>query len=125
MQNRPQGVTIPKGQLHAGLEKGPPLTVDHAFVVEQVAVQWYDENGNAHPDVWLRINGQYYIPPNSEEWASQLKPVKEALARQVETMIFNQVDKNVAPTKDAVDIVASNVAAQPAQVPAPPATVDV
>lgn len=121
MFGRQQGVTIPKGQLNAGLEKGPPNTISHANVVEQVALQWYDENGTAHPDVWLRIGGQYYIPPNSEEWAAALKPVKETFILQLEAMLSDQVDKDVAPTKDAVDIVAKKTAAAPA----PPASVDV
>lgn len=122
MLNRQQGVTISKGQINAGLGKGPPNTISHAFVVEQVALQWFDENGTAHPDVWLRINGKYYIPPNSEEWASQLKPVKDIFVNQVETMLSDQVDRDVAPMKDAVDIVASNVVTQPIS---PPASVEV
>ena len=124
MFNRPQGVTIPKGQLNAGLETGAPNTISHAVVVEQVALQWFDENGKAHPDVWLRINGQYYIPPNSEEWAANLKPVKEVFIKQLEMMLANNADRNEAPTQDAVDVVASSVAAHPSPV-APPANVDV
>jgi hypothetical protein len=119
MYNRPQGVTISKSQINAGLEKGPSNTISHAFVVEQVALQWYDENGTAHPDVWLRINGKYYIPPNSEEWAAQLKPVKDVFVHQIEIMLNDQIDKNVAPTQDAVDIVATEVAT------ASPATIDI
>ena len=124
MFGRNQGVTISAGQRNAGKKKGPPGTISHAYVVEQVALQWFDESGTAHDDVWLRIGGNYFIPPDSELWASKLQQVKETYVRQLNAMMQDSAIKDVAPTADAVDIVASSVAAQPAAV-APPANVDV
>ena len=125
MFGRGQGVTISESQRNAGKEKGPPGTISHAYVVEQIALQWFDESGKAHDDVWLKIGDNYFIPPESELWASKLSQVKDTFARQLVAMMQDSEIKDVAPTKDAVDVVAANVASQPAVAAAPPANVDV
>lgn len=123
MFNRSQGVTIPKGQLHAGLAKGPPNTISHVAEVKQYALQWYDENGTAHPDVWMKIGDTWYIPPNSEAWAAEIKQVKPIFKTQLDAMIAEYGSQDAAPMQDAVDIVAPRIAAVPPAVP--PTNVDV
>lgn len=122
MFNRPTGVTIPKGQINAGLENGPPNTIGNIVEAKQYAVQWFDETGKQHVDVWFKAGNVWYKPPQSEEWASQLGPVKDVFVKQAESMIGIQAAPADAPTKDAVDVVAESVAASPA---IPPANVDV
>lgn len=117
---RNQGVTIPKGQRNAGLEKGPPNTIGAIAEVKQYAVQWFDEAGKQHPDMWVRIGNIWYKPVNSEEWASEIGQVKDTFINQAEAMVAPKAGKDAAPTEDSVDVVASSVAATP-----PPANVEV
>lgn len=73
-------VRIPEGQLRPDGVEGAPMTVSHAMVGLMVPLQWFDEAGNGHNDVFMVVGDQVYKPPESERWAAELGSVKKELA---------------------------------------------
>jgi hypothetical protein len=123
MFNRQQGVMIPKGQLNADLPNGPPNTVAFVAPCQMMAVQYYDETGKGHRDVLLKAGDVWYKPPQSEEWAAALRNLADWLIAGINQKIAEYEAKDVIPAQDAVDVVATDMAAQPVEVP--PTNVDV
>jgi hypothetical protein len=76
-------VRIPESQLRPDDATGAPLTVGAAGLGFMVPLQWFDEAGNPHNDVFFILNGVVYKPRESEQWASSMGKVKTVLADEV------------------------------------------
>lgn len=101
---RQVGVGIPDGQR---LEEGSTSsTLEHCSPMEQFAVQFTDEQGRIHRTVIVKAFGAFYHPPNGEQWAASLRPLKKDgwLSRQMSARLN---PKDGVPTADAVDVVPS------------------
>jgi len=101
-----QGVMIPQAQRGADVD-GPPMTVLVVGPMTMQQVRWFDEVGRGHDEVWFIGPGNVvYQPPNSETWASELKPVKEELVLQVLSKLGAIDDRRVkgALPADSVDV---------------------
>lgn len=114
-----QGVMIPKDQLSSG-EEGPPMTVRFAGPMQPIQVQWFDETGRGHAEVWFVGPGNVvYQPPNSEAWASELSPVKAELAEQVMAHLGHDRAKTAKAPDDAVDVLGGEKEADGASAASP------
>lgn len=97
-QQAGKGVTVPQNQ-GSPANEGPANTVIHAIEVKFVAVEFFDGNGRRGTDVLLEMNGEYYAPPNSAQWAAALKGaakwMREGIAKKLprgEVRISTNVD---------------------------------
>ena len=86
MFNTNRGVTAPQNQGNPA-NAGPANTVVQAIEVKFVAVDFFNGEGRRSTDVVLEMNGEYYAPPNSAQWAAALKGVgkwmKEGIAKKL------------------------------------------
>jgi hypothetical protein len=84
--NQGRGVTAPQNQGNPA-NAGPANTVIQAVEVKFVAVEFFNGEGRRGTDILLEMNGEYYAPPNSAQWAAALKGVakwmKEGLAKKM------------------------------------------
>ncbi len=97
-----QGVMIPQSQLGVD-EDGPPMTVRFAGIMYPVQVQWFDDTGRGHAEVWFLGPGDVlYQPPNAESWAAELRAVRDDLSTQV----LNKLQRKANPPvpADAVEV---------------------
>jgi hypothetical protein len=108
---RPLGVTIPQGQLQNREDDdrpklGNPRTVRNAVRANFVAIEYTDINGKFHTDVVLEVGNQLYMPPNSEQWTVQLKPLADWLLKGTKALLDAQrpVSAGEVPVEDKVDI---------------------
>jgi hypothetical protein len=108
--NRPQGVVVPQSQKRSE-RKGEPNKVYAAVPATMVAVQYADGSGNLIKEFWYKVGDQYYIPPQAEQFASQLRSVKEGHAAQVNNLLAAyHSDPNDIPEQDPVNVVTNAVA---------------
>lgn len=108
--NRSQGVVVPQSQKRSE-KKGEPNKVYAAVPAELVAVQYADAQGNLIKEFWYKVGDQYYIPPQAEHFASQLRSVKEGHANQVDNLLATyHSDPNDIPDSDPVDVATSKAA---------------
>jgi len=84
-----------------------------------VAVQWFDEAGREHNEVWFQVGQTLYQPPDSERWASELRPVKDKLAKQVLARLSPPTVNESLPVEDEVDVLASEQAKEDAGTTSP------
>jgi len=83
-------VRIPASQLRPEGVVGEPFTVGHSGLGFMVPLQWFDENGDAHNDVFFVAGGVVYKSKDSEEWAADLGQVKAKLADEVKRRFTKQ-----------------------------------
>lgn len=103
------GVTLPADQVSGG-GKAPVQQVTHMVSGQMHAIRYGDEFGKEHHVVLFKVGNQWYFPPNAETWASQLKPCAKWLVDELEGKLAQITQDGAVPTKDAVDVVAANVA---------------
>ena len=96
-------VQIPESQIRDVTSRGEPMTVSQVVPGQMVAVQWFDEAGRQHNEVWFQVGNVMYQPPDSERWASELRPVKD-----------KSEDKEL-PVEDEVDVLAGEQAKEDAK----------
>ena len=84
---------------------GNPKTLVHFAPAEMVAVQYIDENGTARATVVLKVGNAWYMPPNSEQWSSNLRPLAGWLEKQCEAQVSARQTAEV-PTSDGVNLFA-------------------
>ncbi len=109
---RSQGVAVPRGQLR-GTERGEPNRIRNLAPATLLAVEYTDGQGNIIKEFWYQVGDQVYQPPNAEQFAGQLKPVKEMYASQVRTRMLSQTaTTDDLPKDDDVDIVSDETASQ-------------
>lgn len=87
-------VLIPRSQTQSA-ERGTPLRVYHAVPVQQYAVQYADEVGVLHREIWYKIGDRVYQPPGSEDFSAGLRTVKDELTKQL-NLLVNPLDSAAA-----------------------------
>lgn len=80
-----------------------PKTLTHIAPAQMYGIEYGDTEGQAHTLVVVRIGNQWFMPPNAEQWASQLQPIAKWLSEQLESQLKAVTDTSV-PKADAVDI---------------------
>lgn len=61
----------------------PTQTLVGLQKAEFFAARFGDAYGRAHNVLVMRVGDEWYMPPNSEEYAASLKPVSEWLSKQM------------------------------------------
>jgi len=109
-------VQVPASQIRDVTSRGEPMTVKQVVRGQMVAVQWFDEAGRKHNEVWFQVGEVIYQPPDSERWASDLRPVKAKLANQVLARLNPPLTINGSlPVEDDVDVLAGEQAKEDAK----------
>jgi len=109
-------VRVPESQIRDVTSRGEPMTIAQVVPGQMVAVQWFDEAGREHNEVWFQVGGTIYQPPDSERWASELRPVKDKLAKQVLARLNPPTSANGnLPVEDEVDVLAGEQAKEDAK----------
>jgi hypothetical protein len=106
---RPQGVMKPQDQLSPGM--GTPRTITHCVEMHTFAVQYVTDDGKQHIGIAQRVGGIWYLPPNGENYAASLRPLKkDTWLSQLLEEKFRTVNPAAAaatmaaiPKEDAVD----------------------
>lgn len=88
-------VRIPASQLRPDVAQGDPLTAAHVGICLMAPLQYFDENGDAHNDVFFVVGDAVYKPRDSEAWAAGWGVVKKALAEEVKAKLDDQFKKLV------------------------------
>lgn len=91
---------------------GTPNTVSTINRLDHYLVTFFDELGDEHTDVLLRVGDQYYVSPFGEEWCSKLGPSRKALAAQVHRRIEAKehgVSAEAIPVQDTVNVTGSRI----------------
>ncbi len=112
-------VRVPESQIRDVTSRGEPMTVAQVVCGQMVAVQWFDEAGREHNEVWFQVGQTLYQPPDSERWASELRPVKDKLAKQVLARLSPPTVNESLPVEDEVDVLASEQAKEDAGTTSP------
>jgi hypothetical protein len=103
---RPQGVTIPAEQSQPG--RGKPKSLIDVAVMEHIAVAFCDDAGRQHNVVLAKVGKEYYMAPNSEAWAAELRPVLPWLQDAIDSELRGRSE--TLPTEDRAEVVASEIA---------------
>jgi hypothetical protein len=113
MGNRLPGVVASTSRTPGEVRRGVPNSVGSIFKLDHFLVTFYDEAGDEHVDVFLRIGDKLVASPFGEEWCATLSPVRSAL----QTEVIRRVDareKGIAPAavpaQDAVNVTGSRIA---------------
>ena len=106
--NRPVGVMMPQNQISAG--RGGPRTLSGFAEAKSYGIEYTDDDGNKHTTIGMYIGGQWYLPPNGENYASTLRPLKSDtwLAKSLEERRESDggsVAGGGVPGQDNVDVV--------------------
>lgn len=96
---RMQGV-----QHSAPTKNGAPRTVIGAEPLEQYAIYYFDETGQARVNILLKAGDRFFLAPNGVEWAASLKPAAEWLKKGVEPFLVQPESENTSVPKDGVDV---------------------
>lgn len=81
---------------------GQPQTLINLARAEFHGVEYIDVTGRKIVTVIVKIGNVWYMPPNSDQWASQLRPIASWLSEQLEERI--KQEKVDIPKEDVVDI---------------------
>ena len=100
-----------RGVQHAATRQpdrgGPPRTIVHIEKAEQYGVAFYDEQGRLQHGIVIRFGDQLLWPPNSVEWASQLKKASKWFVDAFEQRVGHASQEEGhadLPTTDNVDV---------------------
>lgn len=102
---RQVGVTVPRSQLSAG--QGQPNSVQNFMPVQMAAVQYADDAGRIHNEVFMLTGGKVYSFPDGERWAAALRPVPKWLSDKVAASFAALEAK--PPSTDSVDVISESV----------------
>jgi hypothetical protein len=92
-----RGVTVPANQ-GSPANEGTPNSVVNVMEAKFVMVEYYDGNGRFTRDTLIEAGGNYYSPPNSVAWTSEVKRVRPWLeegVRRKQPLDNVQVSDNV------------------------------
>ena len=110
MMNRQAGVVTPQDQTREE-GRGEPGKVYNAILVEVVAVRFADETGKLIREFWYKIGDTMYQPPQSEQFASSVRTVKNSYTEQANAILKSVFgDDSDLPTQDTVDVVSEQTA---------------
>lgn len=89
---------------------GPSKTVSAIFEMKQYIVTFYDEQGNEHTDVLIRIGDKMYASRNGEAWCAGLAPAVSWLSDIVRSRIASKVGETFVPEASKVNVTGSQIA---------------
>jgi hypothetical protein len=95
-----------RGVKAAGREQvdlGAPNTITQISNAELKVAFYFDDRGRPTSEVFMVINGDYYLPPNSIEWCQSLRP----MTKKQRELIDNWNKKSMPatlPEDDSVDV---------------------
>lgn len=104
-QSKQVGVTTANSQLDQG--RGPEKQVLQVAPLDLVVVQYTDDQGRVHQNVAYHFMGEYYFDMNGEKWLQGLRRCSDYVTQGISSKLVRVVD---VPHKDAVDIVAGEIA---------------
>ena len=95
-------------------EVGTPKTVAGICKIEHFLVKYFDDQGDGHVNVFMRIGDKLQGHPAGEEWTNEVRPVLPWLEQTIMGRIVAK-EKGVAPEaipeKDTVNVTGSKIAA--------------
>lgn len=102
---RPTGVVVPQSQLRQQ-QAGAARTITGFAEAKTYGVEYVDDEGTKHTTIVMLIGGQWYLPPNGENYAATLRPIKADtwLGKALEESKANTNTASL-PKADAVDVV--------------------
>ncbi len=89
-------------QGNKSMETAPPQTLQAVAPVEFHAVMFGDAQGQQVKCLVLRVGDQWYMPPDSANYANELRPLAPWLDKQLTARVGSKVEE--LPKKDAVDV---------------------
>lgn len=108
--NRQQGVAVPADQRREET-RGEPGKVYGVMPLNAIGVRYARGDGKIIREVWYEAGGAYYVPPQSEQFAQALKPVKEEYAKQVAAQLASQRPiEDGSQVETTVDVVSMETA---------------
>lgn len=117
-QGRHVGVMIPSGQLEERTNLAD-LTVVSVNPFEMMGIV-YVENGRLKPALVVKdTEGMLYLAPNGDQWTRGLRQLSNKLARNVKDGLdrVRGVSPTDVPMEDNVDVIAEEMASEPATTP--------
>ena len=98
---------VKNGVMRTGGERttAPAKKVTGFAKCEMYAIQFGDENGQAHQVVVMRAGNEWYMPPNAEQWAQSLKPLAPWLVKELAGQL--EAAAQAAPKEDTVDVLSA------------------
>lgn len=102
---RPTGVVVPQSQLRQS-STAAPRTVTGFAEAKTFGIEYTDDDGEKHTTVAMCIGGQWYMPPNGENYAATLRPIKSDtwLGKALEEGRLN-TNATSLPKQDSVDVI--------------------
>lgn len=107
------GVVTHTGPATGERRSGTPRTVGSIVKLDHFLVTFYDEMGDEHVDVLLRVGNKLVASPFGEEWCRKLGPVMSWLEQEVTRRVDAKekgVTPEAVPVKDAVNVTGSRIA---------------
>jgi hypothetical protein len=105
-----QGVVTPQDQTREE-GRGEPGKVYNVIPAELVAVRYADETGKLIREFWYKIGSTFYQPPQSEQFASSVRTVKNSYSEQAHAILKSLFgDDSDIPSTDVVDVVSEQTA---------------
>lgn len=99
------GVSIPDGQLSPQERTEPNKVLSVMEPAVMIPVRYSDEHGRVHHVVVFKAGNEYYMPPNAEQWAASLRPLRDWMKKGIEAQLPGDGPLD-APSQDTVDVVA-------------------
>lgn len=109
MINPSQGVVVPAGQRRE-LERTEPNKILDVIPATVYAIRYGDGAGRVIKEFWYEVGGVFYQPPGAEQFADQLREVKETLVKQVKAKLGTNAFMPSNLQTDVVDVVAKKTA---------------
>lgn len=91
---------------------GTPRTVGSIVKMEHYLVTFYDELGDEHVDVLIRLGDQFFASPFGEEWCARLRPSTTWLGNEVNRRVQAKekgVSPESIPAQDSVNVTGSRI----------------
>lgn len=85
---------------------GTARAISHFVEAKSYAIEYTDDEGTKHVTIVMRIGGQWYLPPNGENYAATLRPIRSDnwLGKALTERLLDSTP-TALPKADAVDVV--------------------
>jgi len=102
---RNTGVVVPPGQ-NRQQSSGAARTITGFAEAKTYGIEYVDDEGTKHVTIAMFIGGAWYLPPNGENYAATLRPIKNDmwLGKALEERRLSQNTANL-PKQDNVDVI--------------------
>jgi hypothetical protein len=113
MFNRPTGVMSSTSLLNR--RTGTPRTISAIVEMKQYMVTFFDDAGDEHTDVLIRLGDTLYASPQGEAWCNKLGPAVGWISKEVIHRIDLKEKRSTPaaiPQQDAVNVMGSLIASE-------------